>query len=396
MSELKAKLSRMWLKYKETDGFHTLMGSLFAIGVGLLIGIILIVLVNPSESGEGIFRLIKGFMNHPRGAWIGLGQLLYRITPLIFTGLAVAFAFKTGLFNIGASGQYTVGLFAASMVGILGDSLGGFQWIIAVFAGMAAGFIWGAIPGIFKAFFNVHEVITSIMFNYIGMYLVNGLLNADFLRTRVVNGTTNRTLVVDQAARTPYGPFNAIFPNSGLDISFLIAVAAAIILFLLLNKTVFGRELKSVGMNRDAAKYSGVNEKRALILSMAISGMIAGLGGALFILAPSTRNLGNAYAIENIILPAGFNGIPVALLANSNPLGVILSTIFIGHISLGGLSMQSVGFVSEIVDIIIGVILYFSAFALIMTQYLGKLKDRIAKKKQDNLKTEDVVKEGEE
>jgi simple sugar transport system permease protein len=261
---------------------------------------------------------------------------------------------------------------------------------------MAAGFIWGAIPGIFKAFFNVHEVITSIMFNYIGMYLVNGLLNADFLRTRVVNGTTNRTLVVDQAARTPYGPFNAIFPNSGLDISFLIAVAAAIILFLVLNKTVFGRELKSVGMNRDAAKYSGVNEKRALILSMAISGMIAGLGGALFILAPSTRNLGNAYAIENIILPAGFNGIPVALLANSNPLGVILSTIFIGHISLGGLSMQSVGFVSEIVDIIIGVILYFSAFALIMTQYLGKVKDRIAKKKQDNLKTEDVVKEGEE
>lgn len=396
MNEFKAKLTKMWMKFKSTEGFNTLMGSLFAITIGLLIGIIIIVIVNPSQSGEGIFRLIKGFFNHPRGGWIGIGQLFYRATPIIFTGLAVAFAFKTGLFNIGASGQYTVGLFTASMIGILGDSLGGFQWIIAVLGGMAAGFIWGAIPGIFKAFFNVHEVITSIMFNYIGMYLVNGLLNSSFLRSKVVNGTTNRTLVVDQAARTPYGPFDAIFPNSGLDISILIAIGVAIILFLVLNKTVFGRELKSVGLNRDAAKYAGVNEKRSLVLSMAIAGMIAGLGGALFILSPSTRNLGNAYPIENIILGTGFDGIPVALLANSNPLGVILSAIFVVYITLGGLSMQSVGFVSEIVDIIIGVILYFSAFALIMTQYLGKIKEYVAKRKlikNDKLPPNQEVKE---
>lgn len=387
MNEFKAKLSKIWLKFKSTEGFNTLMGSLFAILVGLLLGIIIIIIVNPGSSGEGISRLMKGFFNHPRGGWIGIGQLLYRSTPIIFTGLAVAFAFKTGLFNIGASGQYTVGLFAAVLVGILGDSLGGLQWIVAVLAGMSAGFIWGAIPGVFKAFFNVNEVITSIMFNYIGMYLVNGLLNSNFLRSSVVNGTTNRTNVVDQAARTPYGPFNAIFPNAGLDISILIAIGTAIILFLVLNKTVFGRELKSVGLNRDGAKYAGVNEKRSLVLSMAIAGMVAGLGGALFILSPSTRNLGNAYPIENVILPTGYDGIPVALLANNNPLGVILSTLFVGYITLGGLSMQSVGFVSEIVDIIIGVILYFSAFALIMTQYLGKMKDRINKRKNEQKPT---------
>jgi simple sugar transport system permease protein len=375
------KVTHMWMKFRQTDGYNTLMGSLFAITVGLILGIIIIILVNPSKADVGILRLLKGFFNHPRGAWIGIGQLLYRSTPIIFTGLAVAFAFKTGLFNIGASGQYTVGLFVASLIGILGDSLGNMQWIVAVLGGMAAGFVWGAIPGIFKAFFNVHEVITSIMFNYIGMYLVNGLLNSNFLRTKVINGTTNRTLVVDQAAKTPYGPFNAIFPNSGMDISFLIAIGVAIVLFLVLNKTVFGRELKSVGLNRSAAKYAGVNEKRSLVLSMAIAGMVAGLGGALFILAPSVRNLGNAYAVENTILTTGFKGIPVALLANSNPLGVILSTMFVEYISLGGMSMQSVGFVSEIVDIIIGVILYFSAFALIMTQYFGKFKDYLAKKK---------------
>lgn len=398
MNDFKTKLTHVWMKFKSTEGFNTLMGSLFAIAVGLLLGIIIIVIVNPSSAGEGIFRLMKGSFNHPRGGWIGIGQLLYRSTPIIFTGLAVAFAFKTGLFNIGASGQYTVGLFAAALVGILGDKLGGLQWIVAVFAGMAAGFIWGAIPGIFKAFFNVHEVITSIMFNYIGMFLVNGLLNSNFLRAQVVNGTTNRTNVVDQAARTPYGPFEKIFPTAGLDISILIAIGVAIVLFLVLNKTVFGRELKSVGLNRDAAKYSGVNEKSSLVLSMAIAGMVAGLGGALFILSPSTRNLGNAYPIENVILGTGFDGIPVALLANSNPLGVILSTLFVGYITLGGLSMQSVGFVSEIVDIIIGVILYFSAFALIMTQYLGKIKDRIKKKKEEQQLTtspDTNIKEGE-
>lgn len=383
MNDFMLKIKERWTKIKQTDGFQSLMGSLFAIFIGLLLGIIIIIIVDPRSSGQGILRLVKGFTNHHRGPWIGFGQLLYRITPLIFTGLAIAFAFKTGLFNIGASGQYTVGLFAACLVGILGDSLGNLQWIFAVLAGMGAGFIWGAIPGMFKAFFNVHEVITSIMFNYIGMYMVNGLLNSTFLRTRVVNGTTNRTLVVDQAARTPYGPFNKMFPNSGLDISILIAIGVAIILFFVLNKTVFGRELKSVGMNRDAAKYAGVNEKRSLILSLAISGMIAGLGGALFILAPSTRNLGNAYAIENVILSTGFDGIAVALLANSNPLAVLLSTLFIGHITLGGSHMQGVGFVPEIVDIIIGVILYFSAFSLIMTQNIGKIKDFFKRREKD-------------
>ena len=134
------------------------------------------------------------------------------------------------------------------------------------------------------------------------------------------------------------------------------------------------------------------------MLSMAIAGMIAGLGGALFILSPSTRNLGNAYPIENVILGTGFDGIPVALLANSNPLGVILSSIFVVYITLGGLSMQSVGFVSEIVDIIIGVILYFSAFALIMTQYLGNIKEYIAKRKHnksDKIPPKTEVKESE-
>ena len=364
-----------WKKFQKSDAYKSISGALLAIGIGLFAGIVLMFVINPSDAFEGIGRLLSGSFNHPKGGWFGFANMLYRATPLIFTGLAVAFAFKTGLFNIGASGQYTVGLFAALLVAVLGDGLGPFQWLVAVLAGMVAGFLWGAIPGFFKARHNVHEVITSIMFNYIGMFIVNGLLKSNLLASTMVDGTTNRTVRVDQNARTAFWFFDDLFPNSGLDISFLIAIFTAIIIYVVLNKTVFGRELKSVGLNRHAAKYAGVNENKSIILSMAISGMLAGLGGALFILAPSVRNLGNAYAMENVLVSEGFDGIPVALLASSHPIGVIFSTIFVGYIQYAGLSMQSSGFVLEIVKIIIAIILYFSAFALIMTQNFGKVKD---------------------
>lgn len=373
MTKLFNRISNYFLKLKEKDGFKAFLGSILAIAMGLSLGIILIIIINPSNSIEGIGRLLKGMFNNPRGGWIGFGTLLYRATPLFFTGLAIAFAFKTGLFNIGASGQYTMGIFVAVLVGVLGDSLGSFQWIVAVLGGMAGGFVWGFIPGYFKAKFNVHEVITSIMFNYIGVFLVNGLLTANFLRSKMVD--LQRTTKVDQAARTPYGFFDKIFPNTGLDISIFIALGTAIILYIVLNKTVFGRDLKSVGLNRDAAKYAGINEKRSIMMSLAISGMIAGLGGALFILAPSARNYGNTYSIVNVVVDEGFNGIPIALLAASNPIGVIFSTLFISYITLSGTPMQSVGYVQEIVNMIISIILYFSAFALIMTQNLGKIKN---------------------
>lgn len=389
---------KLFKKFKKIEGLNAFAGAMLAIAIGLIMGILLMWIIKPDNATEGITRLIKGTLNNPNGVKAGIGVLLLTSAPLILTGLSVAFAFKTGLFNIGASGQYTVGLFCAVLVGILGDSLGEFQWIVAVLAGMAGGFLWGAIPGLFKARYNVHEVITSIMFNYVGMYLVNGLLTSNFLKTRVVDGSNNRTIKVDQLARTPYGFFDELFPNSGLDISILIAIGTAILIYFLLNKTVFGRELKAVGLNRHAAKYSGVNEKKGIFMSMAISGMLAGLGGALFILGPNRFNLGNAYAIENVILTPGFDGIPIALLASSNPIGVVFATFFVSHIKLAGTAMQSVGFVKEIVDIIIAIILYFSAFSLILTQNLGNIKKlfRKFKRKKETQEIAFEAKEGDE
>ncbi len=387
MDNLKVKLTTKWNEFKVSQGFKNITASLLAILLGILLGIIIILITNIGNSGLGISRLLLGAFNNPRGAWIGIGQLLYRVTPLVFTGLAVAFAFKTGVFNIGASGQYTMGLFVAAIVGILGDNLGFMQWPIALLAGGLAGALWGALSGVFKALFNVNIVISGIMLNYIGMFLVNGMLGG-FLRPYMVDGAQNRTITVDQAARTPYALLDKIFPNSGLDFGIILAIGFVVLIWFVLNKTVFGRELKSVGMNRDAAKYAGVNEKRAIILSMAIAGFLAGIGGALFILAPSIRNLGNQYSLENVILGAGFDGIPIALLGNSHPVGVFFAALFVQYIKLSGDPLQSLGYASEIVNLIIAVILYFSAFALIISQYVTKLR-----KKKNNQVNDDSNKD---
>lgn len=387
MDNFKVKLTTKWNEFKVSQGFKNITASLLAILLGILLGIIIILITNIGNSGLGISRLLLGAFNNPRGAWIGIGQLLYRVTPLVFTGLAVAFAFKTGVFNIGASGQYTMGLFVAAIVGILGDNLGFMQWPIALLAGGLAGALWGALSGVFKALFNVNIVISGIMLNYIGMFLVNGMLGG-FLRPYMVDGAQNRTITVDQAARTPYALLDKIFPNSGLDFGIILAIVFVVLIWFVLNKTVFGRELKSVGMNRDAAKYAGVNEKRAIILSMAIAGFLAGIGGALFILAPSIRNLGNQYSLENVILGAGFDGIPIALLGNSHPVGVFFAALFVQYIKLSGDPLQSLGYASEIVNLIIAVILYFSAFALIISQYVTKLR-----KKKNNQVNDDSNKD---
>lgn len=377
---------------REKEGYKKFIASLLAILFGLLIGIILILFNKPGQALTGIWRLVRGPLNNPFGFWSGIGQLLYRSTPLIFTGLAVAFAFKTGVFNIGASGQYMVGLFAAAIVGILGDGLGFMQWPVAVLCGALAGAIWGMIPGMFKAYFNVNVVITGIMFNYIGLFFINGMLDGP-LKSKMVNQAQNRTIAMDQNARTPYFFLDKIFPYSGADFGIILAIIAVIVIYFILNKTVFGRELKSVGYNHHAAKYAGIAEKKAIILSMTISGLLAGVGGALFILAPSVFNLGNTYAVESVVLSAGFDGIPIALLGNSNPIGVLFSAFFISYIKQSDLALQSIGISSEMVNMIVAIILYFSAFSLIVSQYVAKILKKRKEEKAAKLAGNEALEE---
>jgi simple sugar transport system permease protein len=292
----------------------------------------------------------------------------------MMTGLAVGFAFKMGLFNIGASGQYTAGMFCAMYVGLLWDLPPGIHWIACILAGMIGGMFWGMIPGIFKAYLNVNEVITSIMFNYIGMYLIDMLIKS------------NAKMYVASTSRSAYLPLSAQLPslgvkNSSVNIAIFIAIMLAILLFIVLNKTIFGYELKATGYNKHASKYAGMNGTKNIILTMVIAGGMAGLGGAFAILAPSTiTGSSQTYEPINVIAANGFNGIAVALLGNSSPLGIIFSSVFISHIQRGGSQTSILGFKPEIIDVVISIIIYFSAFSLIMKTTFGRFIKNIRHK----------------
>ena len=344
------------------------LSSVAAILVGLLAGFFILLVSNASQSPQGFWAILSGGFSSMKE----LGQVFYFATPIIMTGLSVGFSSRTGLFNIGAAGQFIVGAYAAVLVGVkCGFLPGHMHWFAALAAAMLAGALWGAIPGFFKAFFNVNEVIACIMTNYIGTYLVNFLITKtmfDSLRNqsmRVVDTANLPKLGMDHVFRDG---FNVSSANSGI----FIAIIFAIVMYIILEKTSFGYELKACGFNREAARYAGINEKRSILLSMTIAGALAGLGGALLYLAGS----GKGITVVDVLAQEGFNGIPVALLGLNNPLGIIFSGLLVAYLNVGGFNMQLYSFAPQVIEIIIAVIIYFSAFALLVRGFFNSLKKR--------------------
>ena len=352
---------REWLKKRSV---LNCISSLVAIMAGLLLGLALLFCFN-ADKAMGGFRnmMLTGITSMDK-----LGKVFYTAAPLMMTGLAVGFAFKTGLFNIGASGQYLMGAFFA-LVGAIQFQL---PWWVCVLLAMVGGAIWGAIPGIFKAYFNVNEVISAIMFNWIGLFIVNlTLSNMPIMLAGAWGARTN-----DRTGPLAKANADAILPKMGLDelmqssyvnIGIMIAIIFALIIWVVLTKTTFGYELKACGYNRHASRYAGINERRNIVLSMTISGALAGIGGAIYYLSGTAQ-----YTLLKSLPAMGFNGIPVALLGASHPLATIFSSFFISYLQVGGDAMQP-EFAKEIIDIIIAAIIYMSAFALLMQQGIGKL-----------------------
>lgn len=358
------------------DRIHTLTSSkggsaftatLLAIGMGLLFGFLVMLLASPFNSVPGFLEILLGGASR-------LGDVLYFATPILMTGLAVGFAFKMGLFNIGASGQYTMGMFFSLYVAFMWELPTSIHWIACIIAGMVGGMLWGIIPGLLKATLNVNEVITSIMFNYIGMYLVDMWIQG------------NAVMYVSSKTRTQYLPASAQIPSLGItgsnvNFAIVIAIVIAVLLFIVLNKTIFGFELKATGFNKHASQYAGMNGKRNIILTMVIAGGLAGLGGAFAILAPSSiAGSSMTYEPISVIAANGFNGIAVALLGNSSPIGIIFSALFISYIQRGGTLATMFGYKPEIIDVVIAVIIYFSAFSMLMKNTLAKILHNMANK----------------
>ncbi|MBT3319908.1 MAG: ABC transporter permease [Clostridia bacterium] len=334
--------------------------SLIAIFAGLFVGFIILLITNPDQAVDGFVTILKGGFT---GGAKGIGNIFYLATPIIMTGLSVGFAFKTGLFNIGASGQLIVGGYVAVLIGVLAPGLGSFHWVIALIGGMAAGALWAFIPGLLKALFNVHEVISSIMMNYIGMFMVNALV-----AETVFDSLRAQSLPVAQSAQMPTLGMDTLFKGSSVNAGIFVAILFVIVLYIILNKTTFGYELKACGFNKDASRYAGINAKRNIILSMTIAGAMAGVAGGLIYLAGS----GKFIEIVDVLAMEGFTGISVALLASSNPIGVLFTGIFVSYITNGGFYMQLYDFVPEIIDIIISIIIYFSALALIVRHFFDR------------------------
>ncbi|MFA7660391.1 MAG: ABC transporter permease, partial [Anaerovoracaceae bacterium] len=269
-------------------GFNNATSSIVAIFAGLLFGFIILLVSNPPQAVEGFIIILKGGFST---GGKGMGQVMYFATPLILTGLSVGFAFKTGLFNIGASGQFIMGAFAAVYIGVKWTFIPApFHWMVALLAAAVVGGLWALIPGLLKAYLNVHEVISTIMMNYIGMYFANFMVKATVYDSRKA-----LSMNVAESAVLPKGGLDKIFYNpigssGAVDLStvnsgFYVALIVAVVMFIVLNKTTFGYELKACGFNQNASKFAGINEKRSVVMSMVIAGALSGLGGGLLYLS---------------------------------------------------------------------------------------------------------------
>ena len=365
----------------KSGGFQSLLASLLCIVLGLFLGYLVLLLINPAGAGEAILTVIKNFMtyNRPASQLKYFGNTLVKTAPLLMCALAILFAYKVGLFNIGAAGQYCAGV-ALSLYAALGL---GWSWLPCMLLAICGGAILGGISGLLKSYCNVNEVISCILLNWISLYAVNSLLS----------------LVKD--SNTPYtvklsvGNPSALMPSLGLEklfsnnryvtIAIPLVIVIAVLIWVLLSKTKLGYELKATGLNKNAAKYCGMREKQNLILTMGIAGALAGIGAGFMFLSGFEE-----WAVAQSAVPAmGFNGIAAAFLGGLHPIGTIFASFFIQHITFGGAYVDRAIYSSQISDLISAVIIYMCGFVLFFRQVMTRLAERKAEanlRKEANLK----------
>jgi len=369
-----------------------LLTALIAVFLGFIVGLIIAFIFGFSSPGSGtytpdqvivpMFRSFTGIDlsgNMPFTPRL-IGEFIVASIPLILTGLSVAFAFKTGLFNIGAEGQLMVGGIAAALGGIYLDLPPVIHPIVVLILAAAAGFVWGFIPGLLKAKFNVHEVVTCIMLNYIAMFLNNMIFRAlpGFANERTPSIRATASLASDFLARITGG--------SRLNWSFLIVIVACLFFWFVIEKTTFGYNLKAIGFNKEAARYSGMKVNKGIMLSMGISGAFAALGGATLVLG-----LFGAGRILNFFENYGFNGIAVSLVGLNSAVGVILSGMLFGMLQVSQPLIQGNGVPREIASIISALIIFFIAIPTLYDKYLDKWLSKRKAKKDDDSNNKEVV-----
>ena len=382
----------------KNDGIKSVAASLLSILIGIITGCTIIFAVSlfskdiTAKSGiEAIKLILFGLFSKGRNSegslvfglgGASIGDLLFRATPVIMTGLSVTYAFRTGLFNIGAAGQYLMGTAATLFVALsLPPSVPPLIiWLCAFASGMLAGALWGTIPGLLKAKFRINEVLSCIMTNWIAANAVTRFFENSPLRNASQSGKIGYIMPTSaNGVRTPSKLLRMIFPESQVNGGIIIAIIFAVIIYIILSKTVIGFENRICANNIEAAAYTGINGKRRSVMSMAVSGALAGGGAALYYLSGDTEFFWSTYQT----LPReGFNGIPVALLASNNPIAVIFTSMFMSSLGVAGQQLKNLtAFNEHITDIVIALIVYLSAFSVIIGQLIIKRKrEKEAKK----------------
>ncbi|MCD7792227.1 MAG: ABC transporter permease [Oscillospiraceae bacterium] len=349
-------------------GVQSLISSLLCILIGLLVGYIALLIINPEGAWDSIIAILKNFLNatKPSIQLKNLGNTLVKTAPLLMCALSVLFAYKVGLFNIGAAGQYVIGA-ATCLYLTLGA---GMPWWAAFIIAALAGGVLGAISGALKAYCNVNVVISCIMLNWISLYGANLILG------KVKEATSPYTLVL--SSTNPGG----VIPSLGLGelfggnqyvgLAIPLAIIVAILIWVLLEKTKLGYELKATGLNKNAAKYCGMKERRNVILTMFIAGALSGMGAAMFYLTGYEQ-----WQTTQASVPAmGFNGIAAAFLGGLNPIGAIFASYFIQHITSGGAYVDLTMYSSQTSDLISSLIIYLCGFVLFFKSFIDTRLDR--------------------
>ncbi len=346
------------------DGVQSLLASLLCVVLGLLIGYIVLLIINPAGAGEAITTVIKNFLTYkkPETQMKYFGNTLVRTAPLLMCSLSILFAYKAGLFNIGAAGQYCAGAGMALYAALAWHM----PWWLCMIMAMLGGALLGVISGLLKSYCNVNEVISGIMLNWITLYVVNILL------TNVKEAASPYTMPVahvNGSAIIPSLGLGKLFNNNQyVTLAIPLAILIAVGIHILLEKTRLGYELKATGNNKNAAKYCGMAERRNLILTLAIGGALAGLGAAMLYLTGYEQ-----WQCSQSSVPAmGFNGIAAAFLGGLNPIGTILASFFIQHITIGGAYVDKTMYCAQVSDLISAIIIYLCGFVLFMKYAMNR------------------------
>jgi ABC-type uncharacterized transport system permease subunit len=339
--------------FLRNETFLSVAAAIICILVGLLVGFLVLLAIKPEGAWAGILAIIKNFFNYPTkaAAMKYLGNTLVKTAPLLMCALSINFCYKVGLFNIGAAGQYVVGA-AACLYAALAWNM---PWYVCMILAMIAGGIFGLAVGFLKAYANVNEVISGIMLNWIGLYLTNMILG------NVKESTSPYTVNVKGSALIPSLGLSALFSNNKyVTIAVPLSIVFAILVWVVLEKTKFGYELRATGYNKDAAKYAGMNEKKNIILTLMIGGCLAGLGAAFLYLTGYEQWSTTQSSVPGM----GFNGIAATFLGGLSPIGTIFASFFIQHITSGGSYLDKSVYPSQISDLISAIIIYLCGFVM--------------------------------